>query len=81
MQDRCPNLDCMLHLALRHVIRTMVHVNHGRLLDSPNPQLKKLTRLVYVCFKTSEKKTPILIQTRFLKKYFQIYKQPVGSLL
>ena len=34
---------------------------------------------LYVCFKISGKKTPQLIQTRSLKKYFQIYKQAVGK--
>ena len=34
---------------------------------------------LYVCFKISGKKTAQLIQTRSLKKYFQIYKQAVGK--
>ena len=38
---------------------------------------------MYFCtsvhFKTSDKKTDLLIHTRSLKKYFQIYKQVIGK--
>jgi hypothetical protein len=52
---------------------------------SANPGLKFNLLFCYVyfcmpvCFKTSQRRKLALIQTIFLKKYFQIYKQPVGK--